>query len=581
MGWENLDVGLFPCNIFFGPASFVYPIYVMKKLYTILFTLIGTVFFCFSAYATHHSGSRGFIECRKIVNGVNFSVDPRIELFHTIEVISGMPLVNYIDLDYKQKIAARFENFRNHPLFEFIRHRPIYGKIFRSIDAPISFLLHLNNELEWRKDIGLQDVRTGTLDSLRMLMKDFAEAADYKTFFNNNQDLYQISLSTMVYNLKDFDEKNRLLRYCGDGKQRNISFNVILNFLGWGNFGPRFFKQNGAEMYAVIAPEKSAIRVPTFNLSTLYRLVWHEFAHSFANPAVEKMQNRFDELEYLWEPVKEPMKSQAYHTWQSVVKEHLTEAIACRLAAEKFGEGAAEINFVRTEKSKQWIYLETIINALKDYESNRDEYPSLDSFMPRIFDALKAIKPDQIKQWQTEVQTMGNPGVSAIPNVSAIYNSKNILIILSSAEVDLKADSALKAFVNKFRSLVPALQNARIVADTTALKMDLSGYGLSVWGTPQGNKFLAKYISGIPILIEKDRVLAENIYLGSGHGILIGWVNPFNEEFPMAVYTGQNPRDVVGFNSIMNGSGNYHIFRNFITLRQGSFVRNGKVWISR
>jgi hypothetical protein len=553
----------------------------MKKIYTALFALIGPVFFSCPACAAHLSGVKGFSECSKMVNGVNFSVDPRIELFHTIEVISGMPLVNYIDLDYKQKIATRFEKFSGHPLFEFIRRRPIYGKIFPSIDAPISFLLHLNNDLEWRKDIGLQEVRTGTLDSLRMLMKDFAQAADYKTFFNSNQDLYQISLSTMVYNLKDFDEKNRLLRYCGDGRQQNISFNVILNFLGWGNFGPRFFKQNGAEMYAVIAPEKSAIRVPTFNLSTLYRLVWHEFAHSFANPAVEKMQNRFDELEYLWEPVKEPMKAQAYHTWQSVLKEHLTEAIACRLAAEKFGEGAAEINFVRTEKSKQWIYLETIINALKDYESHRKEYPSLESFMPRIFDALKSIKPDQIERWQAEVQTMGNPDVTVIPNVSAIYNSKNILIILSSAEADFKADSALKAFVHKFRNLVPALKNARIVADTTALKMDISGYGLSVWGTPQGNKFLAKYILAIPILMEKDRVLAENTYQGSGHGILIGWVNPFNQEFPMAIYTGQNPRDVIGFNSIMNGSGNYHIFRNFITLRQGSFVRNGKVWIAR
>lgn len=81
--------------------------------------------------------------------------------------------------------------------------------------------------------------------------------------------------------------------------------------------------------------------------------------------------------------------------------------------------------------------------------------------------------------------------------------------------------------------------------------MDLSNYNLSVWGTPEGNLFLKKHMVQIPILIQKDKVIAENVYNGNGYGILIGWVNPFNKQKMMAVYTGQNPSDLVDFTTFL------------------------------
>lgn len=48
----------------------------------------------------------------------------------------------------------------------------------------------------------------------------------------------------------------------------------------------------------------------------------------------------------------------------------------------------------------------------------------------------------------------------------------------------------------------------------------------------------------------------------------------------MAVYTGQNPADLVDFNKIRNGGGNYHVFKNSITVKQGNFSRQGLVWLA-
>lgn len=527
------------------------------------------------------NGKTGYKIPRIELKGVHFTVDPRIELFHTIEVLQGIPLVNFIDLDYKSKIQSRFEQYKDHPVFEYLRRKPMYGAVFQTIDAPITFLLQLTNEFEWRKDIDFPVAITPQLDSLRILMKDFSEKANYPDFFNSNTDLYNISLATLTYNLTNFDERNRLLNYCGNESGASMQFNVVINFLGWGNFGPRLYKPGGVEMYAILAPEKSAIRVPTFDIGALYRLLWHEFAHSFANPAVEQYESQFEALNYLWEPVKEPMKSQAYHSWQSVIKEHLTESIACRMAALKFGEEAAELNYTRYQRGKNWMYLAPLISALKVYEKSRDKYPDINSFMPRIIEALKQIQQSDIEAWKAAAEKIRQPDIKDIPAIGDIYDKDSILFIVSSNESDRQADARLKKYIADTKERIKSLRSARIVADTAALKMDLSKYNLSVWGTPEGNLFLKKHMGQVPILVLEDKVIAENVYNGNGYGVLIGWVNPFNRQKMMAIYTGQNPADVVDFNRIMNGGGNYHIFKNFITLKQGTFKRLGAVWLAK
>ncbi|WP_276088192.1 DUF4932 domain-containing protein [Pedobacter sp. JY14-1] len=549
----------------------------LPQLLLVLLLIVGP----YSVFA-HYSGIRKkFKACKIELNGVNFTVDPRIELFHTIEVISGIPLVNFIGLDYKEKIQANFAPFKDHPLFAFLKQNPVYGKLFKTIDAPIWFLIHLDNDLEWRKDVPYSEKENPKLDSLRLMMKDFAAKSGYAGFFNRNLDLYKISLESLTYNLPDFDEKNRLLDYCGVKDKSAVQFNVIVNFLGWGNFGPRIFKGNQAELYAIIAPEKMAIRVPTFDVAALYRLIWHEFAHSFANPAIERANARFEELNYLWPPVKESMKAQAYSSWESVVKEHLTEAIACRMAAKKFGEDAADLNFVRLQKAKDWIYLNPLIKALKYYESNRNTYPDLDSFIPKIFECLKAVKQHDIDLWLAEKEPLKKPDLSSIPEIGAIYSRKHILFILPTGEKDKDADLKLKDFISKFKNQVSALKDAKTVDDTTALKMDLSPYNLSVWGTPSGNRFLKEHLAELPVGIYDDKIIGENVYNGTGYGMLIGWVNPVNPENVMAVYTAQNPANLVDFNRIMNGSGNYHIFRNFVTIKYGDFKRQASVWLAK
>jgi hypothetical protein len=552
----------------------------MKQVIKHLFLQI-VVCAYFQSYANaNYSKKEKFKEFKNELNDVKFSIDPRVELYHAVELIAGIPLVNHIELDYKQKIETNFAPCKNHPVFSFMQRHSRSGKLFTTIDEPLWFLLHLTNEFEWRKDVTYDNSKNPYIDSLRIHLKDLSLRSSYAKFFNTNADLYNISLSTLAYNLPDFDEKNQLLKYCGVKNGRDIHFNVIINYLGWGNFGPRIFKKQGAEFYAIIAPEKSAIRVPTFDVVNLYNLLWHEFAHSFANPAVEKIESQFVPLEYLWAPVKESMKAQAYHSWMSVIKEHMTEAIACRLAAEKFGEQYADLNFVRLQKGKRWIYLNPLLHALKEYEANRNIYPTLDDFMPKVVAALKDVRQQDIDSWMADTEELRKPDVNTMPVSGDIYDKENILFILASNESDRAADSRLKNFINDFKNKIPSLTKAKMVADTTALKMDVSGYNLFVWGTPSGNLFLQHHLDQLPLRIMPDAVIAENEYKGTGYSVLTAWVNPYNKNNMMTIYTAQNPDNLVNFNRVMNGGSNYHIFRNYITLKTGSFKRRGLVWVA-
>jgi hypothetical protein len=205
----------------------------------------------------------------------------------------------------------------------------------------------------------------------------------------------------------------------------------------------------------------------------------------------------------------------------------------------------------------------------------------LESFIPEIINAFKNVKQSDIDIWMAETEKIRKPDVSTMPAIDAIYDQKDILFIISSNEADQKADRKLKDFITKMKDRMPAFKEAKVVADTTALKMDLSSYNLSVWGTPKGNKFLQKYFGEIPLLIQDKQVIGENIYEGTGYGILIGWVNPLNKEKVMAVYTGQSPADVIDFNEIPNGSGNYQIFNNKITIKQSMFRRLGEIWFAK
>ncbi|MFC1551905.1 DUF4932 domain-containing protein [Candidatus Latescibacterota bacterium] len=512
-----------------------------------------------------------FKEYKYEINGVEISIDPRIEFWNVMNFIAGNPNINTTEMDYKLEIIQYFNKYKNHSFREYFRTN--FMKFFPSIDEPYNLLLSLNNDFTFRENlINNSWENVPEIETLLQVMRTFLADTDFVTFFNNQGAFYKLVLNDTVFTLNDFNEKRRMLDYYGIKNANEHKFCLILSSLGFGNFGQGITTTTHEEHYAIISPNCGNGSIPFFDNVQALALIWHEFGHSFTNPLVDKYWDDFENISYLHEPIEQSMKGQAYHEWRSVVYEHLVRAATCRLGALKYSEDYAEVNLNRIEMGRKFIYTVPIISTLKEYEQNRDRYPTLDSYMPNIIKTMKGVNKDSIETWLSQTQQIREPNISDIPTNGEVYNRKNQLLILSTHEDDTTADEKLKEYITQTHA------NYTIVADTTALNMDLSDFNLFAIGTPWGNKFIEKYITLLPIKMTREGLIAKNVYEGNGYAFLTGWINPSNPENTMTIYTAQNPDNLVNFSWVPKGSTDYQIVKDLITLKAADYERYAQIW---
>jgi hypothetical protein len=505
------------------------------------------------------------------INGVEISIDPRIEFFQIINMVGGNPAINATEMNYKLNIISYFEKFRNHPALDFFRNN--YRNYFSNIDAPYSLLLSLNNDFTFRQ--GLTDSlwqKHPAIDTLLKVMRTFIAETDFVAFFNSQERFYELMLQNTIFTLNDFNEKRLILDYFGIENSDKHKFFLILNSLGFGNFGKGVSLESSEEHYAIVSPVSGNGSIPSFEKYQIYAMIWHEFSHSFSNPLVDENWNYFSRLSYLYEPIAQSMAAQYYWNWRSAVYEHMVRAITCRLGAIKYSEEFAELNLNRIELGQKFIYTLPIISALKEYEKMRDYFPSLGSFMHNIKNALEAVNKEHIDNWLSIAESVRKPDITDIPSIGSLYNRDNRLLILSTYEEDTAAARRLKEFV------LTTHPKFKVVDDTTALQMDLSSYNLFVIGTPWGNRFMEKYIGLLPVKITRNRLIAQNIYEGTGYAFMSGWINPFNPENVMVIYAAQHPDYLLNFTWIPRGSTDYHIVKDLITIKAADYKRYKEIW---
>lgn len=530
---------------------------------------------CSSALAGTHADNyfeqNQFLEFRRELNGVELSIDPRIELYQIVNMVGGNPAINTTEMDYKTAIFRYFEEHRDHPSFEIARSKIM--AVFKNIDAPYQLLISLNNDLTFRSDV-LDNhwAENPDVEELLTALRQFMADTDFIRFFNSQAEFYDLVLENTAYTLNDFQERDRILNYMGVQDPGRHTFSIILNFLGFGNFGKAVATHSGEEHYAIVSTSSSNGSIPTFKEHEILELVWHEIGHSFTNPLINEHWKSFDALTRLYEPIQDSMSGQFYGTWKSTCYELFVRAITTRLCADKFGEDYAEINQQRRELGKKFIYTEPMINALKVYEQSRDKYPDLASFIPQIITALEGVNQEEINRLLGEARAIREPDVNDIPSIAAIYGKDKVIVIFSTNEEDVAANDRLIAYVKATHSKYD------FIPDTEALQMDLHDYNLFVIGTPQGNRFLERHLSELPVRFTDSSLIAGKKYEGRGYAFISGWLNPSNPSNMMVIYTAQNPDDLIHFTWIPRGGTDYMVVRHLIPMRADDYKRLNKMW---
>ena len=115
-------------------------------------------------------------------------------------------------------------------------------------------------------------------------------------------------------------------------------------------------------------------------VSTLF----HEFCHSYTNPIVDKF---LPELEFtgkeLYSDVEQRMRGMAYGSWQIMMREYIVRVCVINYH-RRYQASSGVKRLVRREVGNGFIDMRELDAVVSKYESQRDKYPTFESFFPRV-----------------------------------------------------------------------------------------------------------------------------------------------------------------------------------------------------
>jgi len=518
-----------------------------------------------------------FAQAQDSSRKINVTVDPRIELLAAVQVISNYNdltgLITRHNIRYKQDMLDYFSPYKKEPAVAFFNQMARMGFTY---DAPPAAMLYLSDppKLKVVKPFSehLISRAWGEENLIKFVeyLRDFAVKSDFMVFFNSHQDIYDQIIAEVESTMAGNDYIATLENYYG---VRQNSYNIILvPVFHQGGFGPCVLCEDGSyDVYNICGSVGEEDGHPLFGSAEAFKyLAWHEFSHSFVNPVTDKFEKEVNEYASLFDPIAEKMAEQAYPGWRTCVYEHLVRAANVRFSYLEDGEKAGK-RAMQHEKNRGFAYVEVIAERLMEYEDNRDRYPTLESFYPRIIDLFKELDEMELGDDFFMIPFTGT--------INAVFgNKKSITIILPTNESDKDAQDDIHNYVESLVKEIQNLQNAVIISDSEALKMDLANSSILVYGTFDGNQWLAEHLKDLPVKIKADEIIADKNYGGENLRFITAWPNPYNPSLGMVIYTAQKAEDITGINSIFHGPTDYVVASGNEALKSGNYDKDGEHW---
>jgi hypothetical protein len=320
------------------------------------------------------------------------TIDPRVELMGVIFHLAGNLEYNKCkSKPYMGNLNRHFARHRNHPAVKTAKKlRKTRGVSF---DAVMGMAVHIE-DINSCGEIVPFEPRPETLDGRWRInearefldnCRDFVKETDFKAFLAKNQSQY----NTATARLQQLIDKKANLAWFDEffGPRDDVDFNLVISILnGPGNYGCRVRLNGRTKIYSILG----AWRVgwlgwgsPTFRPGVVATVV-HEFGHSYCNPLVEKYMKDFEYFGMKYFPrVEKKMKSQAYGSWRTMMRESLVRACEVRYAMAHEGRERAEQR-ANYHIGRGFHWTKELSELLGQYEKQRDKYRTLDDFMPEI-----------------------------------------------------------------------------------------------------------------------------------------------------------------------------------------------------
>jgi hypothetical protein len=349
------------------------------------------------------------------VTKVQVDVDPRIELLSIVQYLADYDTeLSQIDpqfykqltgetFPYKTVLVDHFRPYRNHPVVlcykEMLKCRnlaevPLQGGFW--LGAPVEALLHFSAPPELKLNRELSEFairRSGGKDRLLEFaarLRDFVKESHYEEFRHSQREFYQ----AVADDIRNQDILDKYVSLIDDyyGYTQNSYEMILAPLYNPVGFGPSVKAPNGRyDVYYVSGVFSVANGLPHFGDPTTFRyMAWHEFSHPFINHMVDQYYAEFKPYESLLDPILHSVRKSGYGDWNNVINEHLVRAVNVRLTALHVGPQAAE-ELMNSEVKLGFAYLPALCERLKQYESLRAKYRTIDDFFPEFVSTFKEL----------------------------------------------------------------------------------------------------------------------------------------------------------------------------------------------
>ena len=175
-------------------------------------------------------------------------------------------------------------------------------------------------------------------------------------------------------------------------------------------------------------------------------------------------------------------------------------------------------------------------------------------------------------------------GLFSGPIDAVFKDNPSIVFIVPTGEKNAGDRERILAHVNGIERMIKErdiTSNTEIVTDSEALERDLGSNSVLVYGTVDGNLWLARHIDEIPVTVERNRIVSDREYEGINLRFITAWPNPDDPRRGVLIYTAQRAQDVAGINAVTHGGTDYVIAEGKTILGTGSYLKSKEQWAIR
>ncbi len=312
--------------------------------------------------------------------GVTFEVDPRIELLSGVLLWVGRfgSAVSHAELPlYGRELKDFFKNWRQLPAFDFTGSMEDQGFGF---DAPPTALLRTEGGLAltpipegFGSNLESRAQGSGNLRSFISHLHQLSVHSGFSKFFESRRSYYEGLLTKAASETRSGEIVAWLKKYFRTEGEYRFHFVLSPAYFPSGGFGPRVDRmEQGRMVHHVYQIIRDAEKI---SKGSLDGLSFHEFGHSFVNPAMgEKIPSEaINGITSLYKIVETQMQAAAYGIPSTFLNELFVRAATIR-GMETLNPSLKTDPLFLAEERKGFFPIREAYALLLEYEKDREDF---------------------------------------------------------------------------------------------------------------------------------------------------------------------------------------------------------------